>query len=79
MTRPDRPSDREEAEPTVGGAIRERPAVAAQAGLIAPLLGIALLLILGLLVNPWLGVAVGFATTLIALPLTIWFLARFRR
>ena len=65
-------------DPSITGAVRKQPGLAARAGLLAPLLGIALLVILGLTVNVWLGVAVGFATTLIALPLTLWILSRRR-
>ncbi len=65
-------------DPSITGAVRQQPGLAARAGLLAPLLGIALLVILGLTVNVWLGVAVGFATTLIALPLTLWLLSRRR-
>ena len=65
-------------ERSLGSALQERPSVAAQAGAIAPLIGILLLLILGLTVNVWVGVAVGFAATLVALPITLWLLARRR-
>ena len=65
-------------ERSIGDALQERPGVAARAGAIAPLIGIALLLILGLTVNVWVGVAVGFAATLIALPITLWLLSRRR-
>ena len=71
---PEDPQD----ERSIGDALQERPGVAARAGAIAPLIGIALLLILGLTVNVWVGVAVGFAATLIALPITLWLLSRRR-
>ena len=57
-------------------AMQRRPADAARAGVFAPLIGIALMLILGLAVDPWAGVAVGLAATLIALPAIMWFLAK---
>lgn len=57
-------------------AMQRRPADAARAGVIAPLIGIALMIIIGLAVSPWAGVAVGLAATLIALPAIMWFLAR---
>lgn len=57
-------------------AMQRRPADAARAGVFAPLIGIALMLILGLAVDPWVGVAVGLAATLIALPAIMWFLAK---
>ena len=65
-------------EKPIGDAIRENPGIATRAGVIAPLIGIVLLLVLGLTVNEWVGVAVGLGATLIALPLTLWFLARRR-
>ncbi len=71
---PEDPQD----ERSIGDALQERPGVAARAGAIAPLIGIALLLILGLTVNVWVGVAVGFAATLVALPITLWLLSRRR-
>ena len=71
---PEDPQD----ERSIGDALQERPGVAARAGAIAPLIGIALLLILGLTINVWVGVAVGFAATLIALPITLWLLSRRR-
>ena len=57
-------------------AMQRRPADAARAGVFAPLIGIALMLVIGLAVDPWAGVAVGLAATLIALPAIMWFLAR---
>ena len=62
----------------IGDAVRENPGIAARAGVIAPLIGIVLLLVLGLTVNEWVGIAVGLGATLIALPLTLWVLARRR-
>ena len=56
--------------------MQRRPADAARAGLLAPLIGIALMIIIGLAVSPWAGVAIGLAATLIALPAIMWFLAR---
>lgn len=57
-------------------AMQRRPADAARAGLLAPLIGIALMIIIGLAVSPWAGVAIGLAATLIALPAIMWLLAR---
>ena len=76
MSSPEQPPT--DHDSSVTSALRKQPGLAARAGLLAPLLGIALLVILGLTVNVWLGVAVGFATTLIALPLTLWLLSRRR-
>ena len=78
MSAQDQQPNEPEPDASISAAIRDQPGAAARAGLIAPVLGITLLLILGLTVNVWLGVAVGFAATLIALPLTIWLLARRR-
>ena len=75
---PPQDGDPPQDERSIGSALQERPALAARAGVIAPLIGILLLLILGLTVNVWVGVAVGFAATLIALPITLWLLARRR-
>ena len=57
-------------------AMQRRPADAARAGVFAPLIGIALMLVIGVAVDPWAGVAVGLAATLIALPVIMWVLAR---
>lgn len=65
-------------ENSIGDAIRENPGIAARAGVIAPLIGIVLLLVLGVTVNEWVGVAVGLGATLLALPITLWLLARRR-
>lgn len=65
-------------ENSIGGAIRENPGIAARAGVIAPLIGIVLLLVLGVTVNEWVGIAVGLGATLLALPITLWLLARRR-
>ena len=73
-----RDQEPDEHDESISGAIQEAPSVAARAGVIAPVLGVAVLVIVGLTVNVWLGVAVGFASTLIALPLTLWLLARRR-
>lgn len=80
MASPDaeEPQDDGKEDVSVIDAIREDPSIAARAGAIAPLLGIFLLLALGLTVNAWVGVGVGLAATLIALPLTLWLLARRR-
>lgn len=68
---PDRPERR-----GLLAALQRRPADAARAGLIAPLIGITLMIIIGLAVSPWAGVAIGLAATLIALPAIMWFLAK---
>ena len=78
---PQEPEDAQDEQPiddSIGSALQEQPSVAARAGAIAPLIGIVLLLILGLTVNVWVGVAVGFAATLISLPIILRILARRR-
>ena len=78
---PQEPEDTQDEQPideSIGGALREQPGAAARAGAIAPLIGIVLLLIIGLTVNVWVGVAVGFAATLISLPIILRLLARRR-
>ena len=75
---PQEPEDAQPIDDSIGGALREQPSVAARAGAVAPLIGIVLLLILGLTVNVWVGVAVGFAATLISLPIILRLLARRR-
>ena len=78
---PQEPEDAQDEQPiddSIGGALREQPGAAARAGAIAPLIGIVLLLILGWTVNVWVGVAVGFAATLISLPIILRLLARRR-
>lgn len=57
-------------------AIRERPADAVRAGAFAPLIGLIPMVAIGATVNPWLGVVVGLAVTVAALPASIWLLGK---
>ena len=57
-------------------AMRERPADAVRAGAFAPLIGLIPMVAIGAAVNPWIGVAVGRAVTVAALPASSWLLGK---
>lgn len=56
--------------------MRERPADAVRAGALAPLIGLIPMVAIGATVNPWIGVVVGLAVTVAALPAAIWLLGK---
>lgn len=57
-------------------SMRDRPADAVRAGAFAPLIGLIPMVAIGATVNPWIGVVVGLAVTVAALPTAMWLLAK---